>query len=168
MPYPTAETGDVVTYKNNAGVQVPALAASADGGDGLISLFVDDPAGAYFVHVVPADQTGALANSWKWPANTGGVVSSYVSKSTTSYVTAATDRYVAMSDDAARTISATIPPAGATLTVVDTSGSSTSAHTITLTAATGTLHGNGVITPGTNTAMSLLSDGTDLWLLFKQ
>ncbi len=71
MPYPTAAVADPVTYKNSAGVTVPALAASADGGSGVISLFVDDPAGAYFVHVVPKDLTGARFNSWNWPAGAG-------------------------------------------------------------------------------------------------
>jgi hypothetical protein len=77
MPFPTAVVADAVTYKNSAGVTVPALAASADGGSGVISLFVDDPAGAYFVHVVPKDLTGARFNSWNWPSsssvNTGDV-----------------------------------------------------------------------------------------------
>jgi hypothetical protein len=54
---------------------VPALAASADGGSGVISLFVDDPAGAYFVHVVPKDLTGARFNSWNWPAGAVGGLS---------------------------------------------------------------------------------------------
>ncbi len=75
MPYPTAVVADAVTYKNSAGVTVPALAASADGGSGAISLFVDDPAGAYFVHVVPKDLTGARYNSWNWPSGAVGSLS---------------------------------------------------------------------------------------------
>ena len=87
MAFPTAAVGDPVTYVNNAGVTVPALAASADGGSGVISLFVDDPAGAYFIHVVPKDLTGLQANSWNWPTGTGGSTTATALTVTTGVIT---------------------------------------------------------------------------------
>ncbi len=75
MPFPTAQVGDPIVYKDSAGVHVPGFAASADGGSGVISVFVDDDAaGAYFVPVVPKDLAGAQFNSWNWPVGASGGV----------------------------------------------------------------------------------------------
>jgi len=162
MPYPTVEIGDTVTFVNNAGVTRPAVATSTAAA-GVISLVSDGVS----IHKAPFDATGAQYNSWNWVTNAGSNVGNWNAQGGTTYQVTAADRYIALSDDAARVITLVALPAGATLTFLDTSGSVTSGHTITFT-GTPTVHGTATITPGTNKACTLVSDGTDFWLLYKQ
>jgi len=76
-------------------------------------------------------------------------------------------------DTGARTL--TIPSGAACglgyeLLITDSSGSVTAGHTLTVSPSSGTIHGaaNNVITPGTNKAMSLVSDGTNWFITGKQ
>lgn len=100
----------------------------------------------------------------------GGEVVHFNPQAGAAYIALASDQIIGMSDDAIRTVS--IPggsPAGTLYTIKDTSGSVTVGHTITITTTAGNIEGIGsfVITPGTNTSVSVFSDGTNYWIMCK-
>jgi hypothetical protein len=73
-----------------------------------------------------------------------------------------------MSKNDKRTV--TLPgkrPAGTHYIIIDTSGagSADGQNTVTVIPAAGSIKGNATITPGTNTAVELVSDGTDYWVI---
>jgi hypothetical protein len=166
MPFPTVEVGDPISFYDGT----TSRAGQANSTGPTIQAWIQ-PAGAkpgFYLVDVPYDATVATADTWSWPPGSGSSpVPAFNSQSGTSYASTANDRVIGMSDDAARTITPTITPSGTTLLVVDTSGSVTAGHTITFSGGA-TIHGVATITPGTNKAVEMVSDGTAFWVVFKQ
>jgi hypothetical protein len=103
-----------------------------------------------------------------WISFGQGVVFGFTSQSGAYYSANAYDHVIGISGDAARTV--VIPrkrPAGTHYIIIDTSGSVIAFHTITVTPDAGLINGaaNAVITPGTNTALEVVSDGTNYWII---
>jgi hypothetical protein len=116
---------------------------------------------------VTVSSTGSLLHK-------GGIVEKVNASSGagTTYVASAHDRYILMTDDATRT--ASVPgasAAGQMFTFVDASGSVNAAHTITVSAASGSINsGSGataILTPGTSSSLTLVSDGANYWIVDK-
>jgi hypothetical protein len=173
MPFPTAECGDAVVFYDGTTAH-PATATIADPGSGIISLTVansamnpPNPSNAYFLKTVPYDATRATTDSWSWPSNTGSNVGNWRVVAGTTATVAATDRFLSFTDDHTRVVTLVVLPAGTQLTFVDTSGSSTAGNTITFT-GTPTISATATIVPGTTTTCTLVSDGTNYWLLNKR
>ena len=109
-----------------------------------------------------------------WISFGQGVVYGFTSVSDGTYIAKNYDHVIAMSNDAARTV--TIPgkrPAGTHYIIIDTSGSANAGHTITVTSSLGCINAvgcingaaNAVITPGTNKALEVISDGANYWII---
>lgn len=163
MPFPTVEIGDAIVYWNGTAA-LPARATSTVSGS-FISLIANPLTAPNFtVNAAPFDATRATADSWSWPVDTGNLVGNWRVVTGDTATVAATDRYIALSHDHTRVVTLLALPAGTALTFMDTSGSSTSANTITFT-GTPTINATATITPGTNTTCTLLSDGANYWLV---
>ena len=95
----------------------------------------------------------------------------FTSQSGDSYSAKNYDHVIGMSSDTARTV--TIPeklPAGTHYVIIDTFlGPANPGHTITVEVkdSLGLINGaaNAVITPGTNKALEVVSDGTNYWII---
>jgi hypothetical protein len=104
-------------------------------------------------------------------SGSGGYVASNTLVTGSSYTALSSDFVILMNDDAARTLSLPQSPAGQWYIVVDDSGSTTAGHTITISTTAGVLWVAGatasslVITPGTTSTVSVMSDGTNFYLM---
>jgi hypothetical protein len=103
-----------------------------------------------------------------WISFGQGVVYGFKSVSDQQYNANNWDHVIGMSNDAPRTVN--IPgkrPAGSHYVIIDISGAVDAGHTITVVPSLGRINSasNAVITPGTNRALELVSDGTDYWII---
>ena len=103
-----------------------------------------------------------------WVSYGQGTVYGFTLQAGGSYSAKNYDHVIGMSSDAARKV--TIPgnsPAGTHYIIIDTSSSANPGHTITVTASAGMINGiaNAVITPGTNKALEVISDGKNYWII---
>jgi hypothetical protein len=149
-----------LSITNNTGIDFSGAAVGGAYGTGSISYNNPQFTIGNSIAISGYSKSQGRIASWNFQTATG-----------TSYTVAAKDEIVGMSDDATRTLTLLhAAAAGTCITVRDTSGSSTSGHTITISVATsGNIDGAStyVITPGTSLCVQLVSDGTNYWSIAK-